>query len=396
MVCAHKFAPKRTALMARRTSIFNVLPSSSGEVAILLYGEIGMYSDITDARVVAELLELSRTYSKIDVRINSIGGDVYTGLAIYQALHDSKADITIYIDGVAASMAAIIALCGKPLYMSPYAKLMLHNVSGGTYGNSHDLRQMAEQMEQLQGDLARMIAGRLQQSPEDIEAKYFNDGQDHWLTSQECLSMGLIDGVYSMDHDDDSPTNSSSAEEIRKYFDNRLNKQAQMIDNMALIDDIRKSCPAFSNTATEADVTRGVQDLYQQKQALAEENQTLRAQLSQLQAQETETFLHAAVEAGKITQELLPHYTALMQSNPDATRQLINSIPPSAQATPKKNPSFARRYIETGEGGAPSSTFANKTWDELDKAELLSEYKEVDFEGFKALFRERFGTEYKG
>ena len=76
MVCAHKFAPKRTALMARRTSIFNVLPSSSGEVAILLYGEIGMYSDITDARVVAELLELSRTYSKIDVRINSIGGDL--------------------------------------------------------------------------------------------------------------------------------------------------------------------------------------------------------------------------------------------------------------------------------------------------------------------------------
>ena len=82
-------------------------------------------------------------------------------MAIYNALRNSKGDITIFIDGVAASIAAIIALCGKPLYMSPYAKLMLHNVSGGTYGNASELRLMADQMEELQNNLATMIAGRL-------------------------------------------------------------------------------------------------------------------------------------------------------------------------------------------------------------------------------------------
>ena len=58
---------------------------------------------------------------KVDVRINSNGGEVYSGIAIFNALKNSKADITIYVDGIAASMASVIALCGKPVQMSRYA-----------------------------------------------------------------------------------------------------------------------------------------------------------------------------------------------------------------------------------------------------------------------------------
>ena len=110
---------------------FNVIPGD-GSAALLLYGDIGDGYKVESGRIVSELLALQAQYKKIDVRINSRGGDVVSGMAIYNALRQSKSDITIYIDGVAASIAAIIALCGKPLYMSPYAKLMLHSVSGGT------------------------------------------------------------------------------------------------------------------------------------------------------------------------------------------------------------------------------------------------------------------------
>lgn len=110
---------------------FNVIPGD-GSAALLLYGDIGDGYKVESGRIVSELLALQAQYKKIDVRINSRGGDVFSGMAIYNALRQSKSDITIYIDGVAASIAAIIALCGKPLYMSPYAKLMLHSVSGGT------------------------------------------------------------------------------------------------------------------------------------------------------------------------------------------------------------------------------------------------------------------------
>ena len=54
------------------------------------------------------------------------------------------ADVTIYIDGLAASIAGIIALCGKPLYMNKYARIMLHRVSGGSYGNADELRKAAD------------------------------------------------------------------------------------------------------------------------------------------------------------------------------------------------------------------------------------------------------------
>ncbi len=176
--------------MSKLNQFFNVIPSAGGEATLLLYGEVGDWSEVSARDVVTRLMELTSTYKKIDIRINSGGGEVYCGLAIYEALRNSTADLTIYIDGIAASMAAIIALCGKPLYMSPYARLMLHNVSGGSWGNSKELRRVAEEMEQLQGTLAKMIAGRLGKTPEEIEATYF-DGEDHWLTAQECLTMGL-------------------------------------------------------------------------------------------------------------------------------------------------------------------------------------------------------------
>ena len=114
--------------MSAKTTFFNTIPDGNA-VTILLYGDIGSSSGVESGNVVAELAALSTTYQRIIVRINSNGGDVFAGMAIYNALRTSTADISISIDGVAASIAAIIALCGKPLYMSAFAKMMLHSVS---------------------------------------------------------------------------------------------------------------------------------------------------------------------------------------------------------------------------------------------------------------------------
>ena len=75
---------------------------------ILLYGDIGEYSDVTAAAIVRELMEAEASGKRIDVRINSNGGDVYTGIAIFNALRGSKADIHIYVDGIAAHETGIL------------------------------------------------------------------------------------------------------------------------------------------------------------------------------------------------------------------------------------------------------------------------------------------------
>ena len=108
---------------------FSNIIKGDGKTIIMLYGEVGEGCSVDSSRVVSELFAHENQDCKIEVRINSQGGDVFSGMAIYNALRQSKGDITIYIDGVAASIAAIIALCGKPLLMSPYAKLMLQIIS---------------------------------------------------------------------------------------------------------------------------------------------------------------------------------------------------------------------------------------------------------------------------
>lgn len=376
--------------MAQIRRFFDVIPSGGGEATILLYGEVGDWSEVSARDVVTRLLELTRTYDKIDIRINSGGGEVYCGLAIYEALRNSTANLTIYVDGIAASMAAIIALCGKPLYMSPYARLMLHNVSGGSWGNSKELRRVAEEMEQLQGTLAKMIAGRLGKTPEEIETTYF-DGEDHWLTAQECLSMGLIDGIYSMEEDDAPPlSEKSTQEEIQTYFQNRLENQAINNDDMALLDEIRKACPSITASMGEGEAVREVARLSSQLKSSEEENRELKAKLASVEAEQHKAILDAAVAAGKITAEQRTHYEALLASSPESTKALLASLP---EQKPKNK--LPRVEDHLAPESTPASKFAGKSWDELDRAGLLADFKATNYEGFKALFQAEFGVPYK-
>lgn len=376
--------------MAQIRRFFDVIPSGGGEATILLYGEVGDWSEVSARDVVTRLLELTRTYDKIDIRINSGGGEVYCGLAIYEALRNSTANLTIYVDGIAASMAAIIALCGKPLYMSPYARLMLHNVSGGSWGNSKELRRVAEEMEQLQGTLAKMIAGRLGKTPEEIETTYF-DGEDHWLTAQECLSMGLIDGIYSMEEDDAPPlSEKSTQEEIQTYFQNRLENQAINNDDMALLDEIRKACPSITASMGEGEAVREVARLSSQLKSSEEENRELKAKLASVEAEQHKAILDAAVAAGKITAEQRTHYEALLASSPESTKALLASLP---EQKPKNK--LPRVEDHLAPESTPASKFAGKSWDELDRAGLLADFKATNYEGFKELFQAEFGVPYK-
>ena len=124
--------------------IFWNIVERDGAVSLLLYGDVGSGCRVDGGCVVAELAELSARYGRIEVHINSRGGEVFEGMAIYNALRTSPADITVYVDGLAASIAGVIALCGKPLYMSRYARLMIHRVSGWASGNADEMRRAAD------------------------------------------------------------------------------------------------------------------------------------------------------------------------------------------------------------------------------------------------------------
>jgi ATP-dependent protease ClpP protease subunit len=368
-----------------KTKFFNIIPGPD-TVAILLYGDVGERMEVDSARVVNELLALQEQYKHIDVRINSRGGDVFCGMAIYNALCQSTSDITIYIDGVAASIAGIIALCGKPLYMSPYSKLMLHNVSGGTYGSSEDLRQIATQMDKLQSDLATMISGRCGLKPQDVVDKYF-DGTDHWIDADEAVKMKLADGIYTLTPTADEPA-PETTEEVYNYFNNRLINwpKNQTNDDMALLDDIKK-IPSFSNAGDGNAVVAQIRQMENEHvkiDALQQANESYKNQIAELQKEKVTDFLNQAVAAGKITQEQVPTMTALMNSDRKNTEALINSM------TAKQSARAATVFSPEDKAG-----FEGKTWDELDKENRLAELKNKDMAMFKMKYRAYFGVDYK-
>lgn len=363
---------------------FNTIPGD-GEVAILLYGDVGDGQKVDSSRVVAELMDLQLRYKKIDVRINSNGGDVFSGIAIYEALRTCKAEVTIYVDGVAASIAGIIAMCGKPLYMSPYARLMIHSVSGGGYGNATELRELAALMENLESDLAKMIAGRCGMKPEDITARYF-DGNDHWLTAQEAVDMKLADGIYSIP-DSDAPEGQTN-EEVYKFFYNRLNTNQTNIRDMALLDKLRM-LPSFKDVNDEQgviDLVRSLENKATKVDALEKANNAYKERIEQAESKEIDAILNKAVSEGKITKEQLPSFKTLMDKDRKTTEALLNSMKPTATRR-------AVDYIDDKTGGGDS--LVNKSWDEIDKAGRLKELKDTNIELFKNKYKEHFGVDYK-
>ena len=311
----------------------NIHTSPDGSLTIFLYGEIGDYCDIKSGNIVSELKSAENAGTRIDIRINSIGGDVYSGIAIFNALKGSPADIHIYIDGVAASMAAVIALCGKPVTMSKYARLMLHSVSGGCYGNKTELRRCIDEIQSLEDSLADMLAARLKTGKEEVKKTYF-DESDHWLTAGEALSLGLVAGIY----DADPVPEDSTPEQIYSIFNNRLEKPQN--DKQMNLDEIKKR-PRFKDCADDAAVLREIDTLEKAAEkvpGLETENHELKTKVEDYEAkaaaaEETErtSLLDAAEQDGRINAQTRPTFENILK------RDMAEGKAALAALTPKRS-----------------------------------------------------------
>lgn len=298
---------------------------------ILLYGDIGEYGDgVRSGDIARELLEAEALTGKVDVRINSNGGEVYSGIAIFNALKNSKADITIYVDGIAASMASVIALCGKPVQMSRYARLMLHNVQGGCYGNKDEMKNCIREIEALEDTLCEMYATRMGKAKDEIRAMYF-DGRDHWLRADEALALGLIDGIY----DADPVPEDSTPEQVFQIFNNRL-QQPQNENDMNL-DELKKR-PRFTNCATDDDFLREIGLLETEAgkvPSLNAEVDRLKGELKVFQdkaeaddAAARKQLLDAAEKDGRIDAATRPIYENLLAKDRENSEKALEKLSP--------------------------------------------------------------------
>lgn len=305
------------------------------EADLLLYGEVvenscGDENVVCSKSVVKDLLTLENRCDKVRVRINSQGGEVYSGIAIFNALRHAKCDIAIYTDGIAASIAGVIAMCGRPHYMSRYSRLMIHSVSGGVYGNKTELARMIEEISSLEETIGQIIAGRMGCTPREVRDRYF-DGEDHWFTAEQAVEAGLADGIY--DCGIDGLDGASNERDIyNRILNNRLAfVRPQTTNNMDL--EKIKTIPKFANVASEEEAVAGIaamasenEALKQEKARLQEEKDGLETRMREEEDQRVDEILSQAVSDGRIQEGQKETYRNLLKADRASAQKVLNSL----------------------------------------------------------------------
>lgn len=140
------------------------------------------------AKDVAAELKAHANAEEIEVHINSPGGSAFDGITIYNVLSQHKANVTVHIDGLAASAASVIAMAGDEIHMAENAMMMIHNASGFTFGDANVHREQVELLDKLDRQIAITYARRTggdEQAIRDLMA------DETWFTAEEAVADGF-------------------------------------------------------------------------------------------------------------------------------------------------------------------------------------------------------------
>lgn len=174
---------------------FSVQARANQSAEVFIYGDIGQSwfdESVTAKDFVNQIKDLD--VNDLTVRINSVGGSVPDGLAIHNALRRHKARVTISVDGIAASIASLIAMAGDQIEMAENAMLMIHAPWTIAAGNAVELRERADLLDKWAEAMSASYArdGGLSQ---DQVMDLLKDGKDHWYSADEAMAAGLIDSI---------------------------------------------------------------------------------------------------------------------------------------------------------------------------------------------------------
>jgi ATP-dependent Clp protease protease subunit len=143
--------------------------------------------------------ELSKHRGSIEIHINSAGGTVTEGIAIYNMLKAYSGKKTVFIDSLAASMASVIAMAGDTIFMPSNGLMMIHNPWGVSAGQAAEHRKTAELLDLMKDSM--LAAYNLKTGIEKSEISELMD-QETWMNGEDCLNNGFIDGLTdSVDQD---------------------------------------------------------------------------------------------------------------------------------------------------------------------------------------------------
>lgn len=167
---------------------------AAGKTAdIYIYEDIGegWFGGVSAKQFADDLTALGEL-DTINLFINSFGGSVFDGVAIYNQLKRHSAQVIVNVDGIAASIASIVVMAGDTIRMAANGFLMIHNPWTIAAGNAEDLHSVAETLEKIGGTLVNTYVDRSTADEDEITEMM---AAETWFTAEEALALGLIDEI---------------------------------------------------------------------------------------------------------------------------------------------------------------------------------------------------------
>ncbi len=164
---------------------------------VMIYDDIGGYG-VTAEAFVSQFNAIKTP--KINVHLNTMGGGVFDGLAIYRAMEQSKANVTAYVDSIAASIGSIIALGADSVCMAANSFMMIHSPWSYVQGNAGAMRQEADILDKLGAQMAAIYAGKTGKTVEEVQSLM---SKETWMNADEAKAAGFADSIDSDAADDE-------------------------------------------------------------------------------------------------------------------------------------------------------------------------------------------------
>lgn len=185
-------SPVAMATSATKTnnqSWYSIKAKANDTAEISIYDEIGFWG-VSAASFAQDLKDCGNNLKQINLHIHSPGGDVFDGIAIYNLLKNHPANVTVYIDGLAASMASVIAMAGNEVIMPENAMMMIHKPWGIQGGDAEDMRKYADLLDKVENTLIPAYANKTGKTPEELAEML---SAETWLNGKECVEQGFAD-----------------------------------------------------------------------------------------------------------------------------------------------------------------------------------------------------------
>lgn len=347
-----------------------------------LYGYIGI--DVLVQDFIRQLRALEGAGGNITLNINSVGGQMFDGLPMYNNLKASKSNIVADVQGLSASMATIVMLGAKKVRAASNAMIMVHGPRGGDYTTVEGLESLADLMKKMRADMARVYSAKTGKSEQWIIDNWLADGADHWFTAAEAQAAGLVDEVY--DAMGERPVMSWSLSKIAAFYDHQHQqpKPTSMKKVIAVL--TASQLLSVPESASEELVAEGVQALVNQlsakQAAIADKDaeiarlkaEALTAKTAALKDRAT-TIVESAIAAKKITAVQKDKFVTFASASDEgftAVKEMLDSmqgytpvagrITPTSDEFPTKKAELVALHDEIANG--------KKSWSEYTEEQI--------------------------